>query len=100
MSKAWTAIIATVAVISLVGNWLLYSRYSTSRPIVHFNDDVITRKLYMDTMEHEYGKAVLGKLLVSKIVVQEAEKEHLVPAPADIDARLAEIDRRTPQVSA
>jgi hypothetical protein len=100
MSRVWTTIITVVAIISIAGNILLYYRYSTGRPLVRFNDSAITKKQYMDMMELQYGKAVLQKMLLARLVLDAAQKVNLLPSSDQIDARMAEIERRTPQVTA
>jgi hypothetical protein len=100
MSRIWTVILAVVALASIGGNILAYYRYSSSRPLVHFGNVVITKKQYMDKIEVQYGKMVLNKMLYAKLVTDAAEKVHLMPPTEEVEARLAEIERRTPQVTA
>lgn len=87
-----------IAVASLIGNFLLFGKYSTSRPLVRVGNITITKKMYLDTLEYEAGTPVLKKLVYSALVLQTASKEHLMPTEAEIDERIAEIERKSPQM--
>lgn len=98
MKSLVTFVVAIVAVVSLIGNYLLWSRWSSSRPLVTFGGDKVTRKEYQDALEYQSGQAVLSKLVFSKLVHQAAARENVLPTSKDVDARLEDLKRRTPQV--
>lgn len=94
----WVAI--CVAILSLIGNVVLYKRYSTSHPIVRIGKDVITKKAYYDTMEYQAGTQVIKKLVYTVLIRQAATAAHVMPTVADIDNRVQEIQRTNPQMLA
>lgn len=98
MKQYLTGVLAVLLVVSLIANGLVYSRYSTSRPIVTFNGESITKKDYQDSLDYQAGKPVLTKLVFAKLVEQAAKRDGVTAAPADVDARIAEIRRRSPQL--
>jgi hypothetical protein len=67
--------------------------------MVRFADFVISRKQYLDAIELEHGKKTLNKLVYAGLVLNAAKKENLVPPTAEVDNRLGEIERRTPQLT-
>jgi hypothetical protein len=89
-----------VAVLSLLSNIVLYKRYSTSHPIVRIGPDVITKKQYLDSLEYQSGTEVIKKMVYTILIRQAAAKAHIMPTNADIDARVAEIQRTNPQMLA
>jgi len=89
-----------VAILSLIGNVVLYKRYSTSHPIVKIGADVITKKQYLDTLEYTSGESVMKKLVFSTLIRQAAVKAHVLPTAADVDARIQQIQRTNPQMLA
>ncbi len=98
MMKSFTArILAAALVLSLAANALLYFRYSTARPLVTVGSDVITKKQFQDQMEHDGGQAVLTKLVFTALVSQAAARAGVTPSRADIEGRLAAIQRQAPQ---
>lgn len=97
--KSFSArVLAVVAILSLIGNVLMYLRYSTGRPLVTVGSSVITKKEYQDQLEHQAGQAVLSKLVLDKLVTQAAAKAGVSPTNKDVDARIAAIERRAPQL--
>ena len=99
--KSFSArLLAVIAVLSLTANGLEYLRYSTSRPLVTVGGEVITRKQYQDQLEHQAGQEVLNKLVFTKLVAQAAVRANVMPTPQDVDARLAAIQRHSPQILA
>ena len=76
----------------------LYLRYSSSRPIMRVGGDVITRKEFQERVEYAAGKPVLNKIVYHKIILQSAKKAGVLANDKDVDARIADIDRRTPGV--
>ena len=98
MKQYLTGVLAILLVVSVIANGILYSRYSTSRPIATFNGESVTKKDYQDALELESGKPVLNKLVYAKLVEQAAKREGVTATPAEVDARLAELQRKSPQM--
>ncbi len=99
--KSFSArIIAVIAVLSVIGNVIQYLHYSTSRPLVTVGGDVITKKQYLDELEHQSGQQVLSKLVIDKLVAQAAARDGVTPTAQDVDTQIKEIERRAPQMLA
>ncbi len=97
--KSFSArVFAIVAVLSLIGNVLMYLRWSPSRPLATVGGSVITRRDYQNHLEYQAGQAVLSKLVLDKLVAQAAAREGVTPTTKDVDARIAAIERRAPQL--
>lgn len=97
MKRLLVVLLALVAVGSLLGNVLLYRRYSTNRPVVWLGDDSVVLKDYRDMLDVQAGRQVLTKMVLRKIVMNAAKKAGVVPTKDDVDRRLAFIYRRNPQ---
>ncbi|MBV9850770.1 MAG: hypothetical protein JO250_13940, partial [Armatimonadetes bacterium] len=82
---------------SLTANALLFLRYSTSRPLVTVGSQVISKKQYQDALDYQTQGTVLKKLVLQDLVGQAAAREGVLPTEADVNARIQEIQRRTPQ---
>lgn len=93
-------VLAVVAVLSLIGNVLLYLRYSSARPLATVGGDVITRKQYQDQLEHQAGQQVLSKMVFDRLVAQAAARAGVTPTAQDVDAQVQDIQRRSPQLLA
>ena len=91
-------LLAVVAVLSLIGNVLLYMRYSTNRPLVTVGNEAITKKQYQDQLEHQGGQAVLSKMVLEKLVTQAATRDGVMATTKDVDDRIASVERRAPQL--
>ncbi len=99
--KSFSArVLAVIAVLSLIGNVLLYMRYSTNRPLVTVGGEVITKKQYQDQLEHQAGQQVLSKMVFDKLVAQAAARAGVMPTAKDVDAQITDIERRSPQILA
>jgi len=98
MKSLLLRVLAVVAVLSLIGNVLLYLRYSTARPLVTVGGEVITRKQYQDQLEHQAGQQVLSKMVFDKLVAQAAARAGVSPTQQDVDAQIQDIQRRSPQL--
>lgn len=92
------SVLVVVTTLSLAGNALLYMRYSTSRPLVTVGNEVITRKQYQDRLEQQSGQDVLSKMVFDKLVTQAAARDGVTPTEQEVNAQLADIQRRSPQV--
>ena len=96
--KSFTArLLAVALLLSLTANVLLYFRYSTGRPLVTVGSAVISKKQFQDQMEHDQGQAVLTKLVFTSLVSQAAARAGAMPSAADVDGRIAAIQRQAPQ---
>ncbi len=89
-------LLALGTVIGLGTSAFLYQRFSSSRPIMTIGSDKVTRKEFEDQLEYENGKTILNKLAFRKIILQAAKKANVVPTEKEVDARIAEIERRQP----
>ena len=92
-----TGVLVLVTTLSLAGNALLYTRYSTSRPLVTVGKDVITKKQYQDQLEQQAGQQVLSKMVFTKLVAQAAARQGVTPTAKDVDEQISDIQRRSPQ---
>lgn len=100
MNSLSARLLAVVVVLSLAANVLLYFRYSTSRSLVTVGTENISKKQYLDQLEHQAGAEVLNKLVFTKLVTQAAAQAGVTPTAQDVDARIADIERRAPQLLA
>lgn len=100
MKSLFVRLVMVVAVLSLIGNVLLYLRYSSARALVTVGGDVITRKQYQDQLEHQAGQQVLGKMVFDRLVAQAAARAGVTPTAQDVDAQIQDIQRRSPQLLA
>lgn len=98
MNSFSTRALAGVALLSLIGNVVQHLHYSTSRPLVTVGGDVITKKDYLDHLEHQAGQPVLSKLVFDKLVTQAAARNGVTPTTQDVDAQVQQIERRSPQL--
>jgi len=100
MKSFSSRLLAVIAVLSLLANVLLYMRYSTNRPLMTVGSEIITKKQYMDTLEHQAGQEVLSKMVLTKLIMQAATQAGVVPTTQDVDAQIKEIERTSPQILA
>ena len=99
--KSFSArVLAVVATSSLIGNIVQHLHYSTSRPLVTVGGQVVTKKEYLDQLEHQAGQQVLNKIVFDKLVAQAAARNGVMPTTQDVDAQVKEIERRSPQLLA
>lgn len=98
VKRLLVSLLVLVAIVSLAANVWLYKKYSSNRPVVRVGSDVVTLKEYRDNLDYKFGKAVLSKMTLAKIVNQAAQKAGVTASKADVDARIADIQRRTPAV--
>lgn len=97
--KNWIiAVLVVLCIVSLIGNGLLFERYSTSRPLVKIGSDAITKKQYQDAVDYQTQGAVLRKMVFASIVEQAAKKAGVTPDKKDVDARIALIERTKPEM--
>lgn len=97
MPRFLPSLLAVVAVCSLVGNVLMYFRFTSARPLVTVGARVFRRGEYQALLDQTAGKAVLNKMVYAELVRQAAAKAGVAPTGADVTARLAEMQRRNSQ---
>jgi foldase protein PrsA len=97
MKKFLVVLLALVAITSLAGNVLLYKRYSSQRPLMTIGPERIQIGEYRDKLDYEFGKATLNKMAYTMLILQEAKKANVLPTDADVDERIAAIERRVPK---
>ncbi len=100
MKAITVPLLSVLLVLSVAANVLLYLRWSTSRPLVTVGSAVITKKQFQDQMEHDQGQTVLTKLVFTSLISQAAGRAGVTPTNADIDGRIAAIQRQQPQALA
>ncbi len=97
MPRFLPSLLAVVAACSLVGNVLMYFRFTSARPLVTVGARVFRRGEYQALLDQTAGKAVLNKMVYTELVRQAAAKAGVTPTGADVTARLAEMQRRNSQ---
>jgi len=93
-------LMAVVTVIALLSTGLTYLRWAPSRPLVTVGNEVISKYDYQTALDRQAGKTVLNKLVYTDLVRQAAQKAGVMPTDKDVDARIADLSRRNPQVAA
>ncbi len=88
--------VSIIAVLAILGDVVMYNRWSSSRPLVTIGHRVITRREYQASLDTAAGKPVLSKLVFDELIQQAAAKAGVLPGAQDIDARLAERRRLMP----
>lgn len=97
MKRFLTVLLALIALGSLLGNLLLYRRYSTARPVASMKGGSVTIKDYRDRLEFLHGQEVLTKMVLRKVVSDAARAAGVEPTEEDVDHRIDFIKRRNPQ---
>ncbi len=93
-------LMAVITVAALLSTLLTYLRWAPRRPLVTVGDKVISKYDYQTALDKQAGKTVLNKLVYTALVRQAATKAGVLPTDKDVDARLADLSRRNPQVAA
>ena len=88
---------AVVAVLALIGDVLLYSRYSTERPLVTVGHRVIRQREYLADLDGAAGKGVLNRIVYAELIRQAATQANVMPSPPDVDARIADLRQHSTQ---
>jgi hypothetical protein len=96
MKKIAVPILVVLLIASAIGNYLLYSRYSSSRVLFVVGDDKITKKDLNDRVDNLYARGILQKLIWSSMVMQEAKRKNCAPTEADVDQALDDTRRMQP----
>ena len=98
MKKAAFSLLCLIALGSLGANAYLYQKYSTRRPVLAFgNGGGVSVKEYRDELEFRHGRQILRKMTLAKIVQGAATQAGVLPTDADIDYRIAELERSSPE---
>lgn len=97
--KLAVPIMAVVTVIALLSTLLTYLRWAPRRPLVTVGNQVISKYDYQTALDKQAGKTVLTKLVYTDLVLQAAQKAGVMPTDKDVDARIADLSRRNPQVA-
>lgn len=95
--KFLTPFLAVIAIISIIGNVLIYERFNTRKPVITVGSQPISIYEYNTAMEKASGPPVLKKIVYSDLVTQAATKAGLMPTKAEVDARLKDITTRSAQ---
>jgi hypothetical protein len=91
--------LCVVAAASVCANILLFYRWSDRRPVVTFdNNQAISKIEYEDALDNKDQGAVLKRLLFRAIVEDAAAKAGVSATPQEVDQRLAEVQRASPQL--
>lgn len=98
IQKFLTPLVAVIAVVSLIGNVLQKYNARLSRPIVTVGGQPVSKFEYQNALDEQAGKQVLSKLVYSDLVRQAAAKAHVMPTDKEVDARLAQLKARSPQI--
>lgn len=97
MKKVLISLLCLIALGSLGANAYLYQKYSTRRPVLTFAGGGVSVKEYRDELEFRHGRQILRKMTLAKIVRDAAKKAGVAPTDADIDARIAELEKSAPE---
>ena len=97
MNKVVFGLISFVCVVSLIGNYLLYQRYSSSHPLIGVNNQVIRRKDLDDQLDYLYSRSVLRRMIIEQVVAQAAAQQHVTPSDADVATEITWLKRVNPQ---
>ena len=95
--KLWrqaALLLGAVAAVSVAGNVLMYFRFSPARPLVTIGRHVIRDREYRADLDNAAGQPVLTRLVFAELIRQAAAKAGVTPTPAEINARLALLQRR------
>ena len=88
-----------VAVVSLLGNAVMYFRFTTLRSLVTVGNKTITKREYLAVLDDAAGKPVLNKMVYDELVRQAAAKAEVTPTAQDIEQRLAAVRTRDPKLA-
>ena len=88
-----------VAVVSLLGNAVMYFRFTTLRSLVTVGNKTITKREYLAVLDDAAGKPVLNKMVYDELVRQAAAKAEVTPTAQDIEQRLAAVRARDPKLA-
>ena len=93
-------LMAVVTAVAVLVTLLTYLRWAPSRPLVTVGNSVISKYDYQTALDKQAGKTVLNKLVYTSLVRQAAQKAGVLPTDKDVDARIADLSRRNPQIAA
>ncbi len=99
MNRFLVPALVAVSIISLLTAVLTYLRFTPRRPIVTVGNEPISRYEYELVLDEKAGRSILTKLVYSALVTQAATKAGVMPTKQDVDARMADLQRRSPQLA-
>lgn len=70
----------------------------SERPIVVINGEKITRSRFLAELEATQGAGVLRRMIQEKLVLQAAQKQGLMPTPAQVQAELTRLRQAEPDL--
>ena len=88
---AWT--LGAAFALSVAANLALYYHYTPGRPLVTIGNRVIQKREYQADLEAAAGKSVLIKIVFTELIQQAAAKAGVTPTPAQVEARIADLER-------
>ncbi len=94
LTRLLPGLLAAALLASLAANLLLFFRFSPARPLVTVGRRVVPRAEYQAALDQAAGPAVLRGIVYTELVRQAAAQAGETPAPADVEARLALMQRR------
>ncbi|MDX1932592.1 MAG: hypothetical protein SFU56_08310, partial [Capsulimonadales bacterium] len=97
MKKFLVALLTLVCAASLVGNYLLFQRYSSQRPLMAIGSKTITIREYQDALDSRYGKEVLNEMAFRELIRQAATGAKVAATETEVRNRIAAIERRDPK---
>ena len=97
--KMALAIALALAVLAVVAAVVIFFRFSTTRPLVTVGSRTISKREYQAVLDQQAGKKVLGDMVYGELIRQAAAKTNLLPAAAEVDARMALIGQHNPQAA-
>jgi hypothetical protein len=86
----------TLAAFAVVGNVVMYYRFSTLRPLVTVGSHTISKREYLAVLDEAAGKQVLNKMVYDSLIAQAAVQAGVTPTPEAVEARLAEWQHNHP----
>ncbi len=98
LQKSLLGLMTGIAAVSVLGNVLMYYRFTTLRPLVTVGNHVITKREYLAVLDDDAGKPTLNKLVFTELIRQAAAKAGVTPTDKDVDARLAELQAKNPKM--
>jgi hypothetical protein len=98
MKRLFLGLLCVVTLCSLLGNYLLFERYSSSRSVALVNDQVIRRKDLDDRLDCLYTTNVLRQMILTSVIVQAAQKANCMPTTADVAAAEQQMERTEPTI--
>ena len=87
-----------LAALALVGNVVMYYRFSTLRPLVTVGSHTISKREYLAVLEEAAGKPILNKMVFDQLVRQAAAQAGVTPTAQDISQKITDIRTADPKM--